>query len=113
MENKTNRITALEWWNKLTPEDRAFRWGIYTRIKGRPNNDPNNSTGREVEEIWNSAFTAEQPKAKVIILKRNIKPNERQYTEFHEDLFIRYIHKFNLEDRQKMAIVLAQHIFDK
>lgn len=108
---QSNRRQAISWWNNLT-----FGKQCFIRSKYHPQERSLDSlTGREIEEIWEKEFTNElNGEFEKLGSSLRIKPNQKQFVEFNEDLFLSYINKFSdLGKRKAIEMLLKNCDFQK
>lgn len=96
---QTNRELALEWWSKLSEQEKV-----------KFHNKSWTPTGKEVEEIWKNEVQVVELRNAEHNAEYLEKPNQKQFTQFSEELFLKYINKFSNEDKLKALKVLSLNL---
>ena len=91
VESQKLRSKAIEWSKSLLPANQDLLMMKYHPETGR---DFSDLTGREIEEIY---------VREVLVNEHNSKLNQKQFTQFSEELFDKYCMKFSEKDRLQLA----------
>lgn len=104
---QSNRRQAIAWWNNLPDslnngKDKQSYYDTYKANVYTVATKHSELTGREIQNIW--AVESE--------LDKTIKPNQKQFVEFNEDLFLAYINKFSNNDKHKITEIIMNLFLD-
>ena len=102
---QTNRELALEWWSKLSEQEKV-----------KFHNKSWTPTSKEVENIYVKEMKRIKEldyvvsKFPPLIGNPSTGVNQKQFTQFSEELFLKYINKFSNEDKLKALKVLSLNL---
>lgn len=130
---KTDREKALEYWRKLSVPHKIMIWEKYKEKHFTPSINPEQLTGKEIENIWRKEFyscsncnqTFQNCECHISIKEKNkglfqmhkivpkilkeIKSNQKQFKKFEPELFKAYIDKFSEKDKIRAFEILYKN----
>lgn len=111
--NETStRRQALAWWKKLCLscelDDTHYVLDNLMRKHIGFERKYHSLTGREIEEIWRRETEEGSDREILEYVFPDLKPNQKHFKKFNEDLFKAYISKFSENDRYEMLRVLSE-----
>lgn len=110
MNNLTTRQQAIKWWSDLSDTQKYKLDRDTSHLRPGRGISWQNFTGREIEQIWleeNFELIYEnQAPGEEAVWTPKTKPNQKQFVEFNEELFLKYINKFSDRDLVTAAQLL-------